>query len=384
MVKNELRFYNNLHTQVGDLQNVLATPGCFKQVPESWHVIITDIENSTAIFEKGDQQLIHLAATGCIVACLNIAREQDLEVPFFFGGDGATLLVPDSIRDACINALILHQERCALNFNFFLRVGSRRVSEISNVGATIKIAKFKRNTLHTMPLVIGNGLKLAEQQLKENKTDKEQVRSLMPFNLNLNGMECKWDRIKPPQETQQVLSLIVHAVQEHEQHVLFSDVLTIINKVYGSDQKRNPISTTRLKLVNSLSQLRNEVEVKMGSIAILNLLKAYVRSLMARVFVTYTASGKQYLEDMVNLTETLMIDGSINTVITGTPSQRERLLKELDILEQTHKVRYGFHTSARSVLSCYVVGTDDYHIHFLDGEEGGYTRASKILKAKLV
>jgi hypothetical protein len=235
-----------------------------------------------------------------------------------------------------------------------------------------------------MPLVVGNGLKLAEQQIKDNESTVEESLNGIPFNLNLTGMECKWEKIKPPQKTQEVLSLIINAVQELEQHAVFGQVISLIDNIYGSDQNRNPVSTAKLHIVNSVKQLRNEVRMKLGNTAFLNMLQSMLRSVMARVFVNYTSSGKQYLEDMVNLTETLMIDGSINTVITGTQEQRLRLISELDKLERNDNITYGYHISQQSVLSCYVTATDDYHIHFLDGEDGGYTRASKILKKKYV
>jgi len=382
MTEINAHFYKNLFSQVGSLKQVIATKSCFTNVPDSWHIVVTDVENSTAIFEKGDQQLVHLAATGSIVACLNIARAQGIEIPFFFGGDGATLLIPDSLKDTCLHALSLHRERCALNFNFHLRVGSRQVRQIKQQGATIQIAKYKRNELHTMPLVLGSGLKIAEQQIKDTIKQLE-PHTNQPFNLNLNGMECKWDKIKPPEETQEVLSLIIHAVNEYEQPPVFSEVLALIDTIYGSDKSRNPISTARLHMVNSVQQLRNEVQMNVGNVPVVALLQSLLRSVVGRFFVSYTSDGKQYLRDMVNLTETLMIDGSINTVITGTAQQRMDLLDKLTALEDKGTVNYGYHISQRSVISCYVTATDDYHIHFLDGEDGGYTRASKILKKKV-
>jgi hypothetical protein len=33
-------------------------------------------------------------------------------------------------------------------------------------------------------------------------------------------------------------------------------------------------------------------------------------------------------------------------------------------------------------MSCYVRDWDDGHIHFVDGSEGGYTKAAKLIKAK--
>src|SRR5205085_2077530 len=93
--------------------------------------------------------------------------------------------------------------------------------------------------------------------------------------------------------------------------------------------------------------------------------------------------GKQYLESLVAMSDTLVIDGKINTVMSGTGAQRNQLEKFLNELELAKEILYGIHISKASVMSCYVRNMDDGHIHFVDGAEGGYTKAAKILKAKL-
>jgi hypothetical protein len=85
----------------------------------------------------------------------------------------------------------------------------------------------------------------------------------------------------------------------------------------------------------------------------------------------------------VELTDTLTIDGRINTVISGTPQQRKLLSSYLDHLEEKGKIKYGLHVSEQSVMSCYVrdMKKGD-HIHFVDGAGGGYTKAANQLKNK--
>jgi hypothetical protein len=84
------------------------------------------------------------------------------------------------------------------------------------------------------------------------------------------------------------------------------------------------------------------------------------------------------------MSDTLVMDGRINTVISGDKIQRFQLLKALDELEQAGEVLYGIHVSGDSVMSCYVRDLKDGHIHFVDGAEGGYTRAARQLKTKLI
>jgi hypothetical protein len=155
-----------------------------------------------------------------------------------------------------------------------------------------------------------------------------------------------------------------------------------MEQVYGDDVIRHPVTAKKLNMVHNLSSIKAEVQMKFKSLAKIKIVSSWWRGFIASWFTKNTSKGKNYLDDMIQLTETILLDGSINTVITGTPLQRTQLLNYLDQLENEHLLSYGYYTSSSSVLSCFVTAIDDYHIHFLDGDNGGYTRASKMLKAK--
>ena len=78
-----------------------------------------------------------------------------------------------------------------------------------------------------------------------------------------------------------------------------------------------------------------------------------------------------------------MLDGRVNTVITGTKQQRIELVNALEEMEQQKEIVYGLHVCDESIMSCYVRNRQDQHIHFVDGSGGGYTQAAKMLKRKL-
>jgi hypothetical protein len=374
-------FYSQLHLHHGALYELLLDETAFTEVPKEWNIIVTDIKNSTQAVQEGKQQLVNLAATGSIVACLNISRAKGIDIPFFFGGDGATLLVPNEILPDCLFALQLHQERCSLSFDFYLRVGHRNVSQLKDQGAQLKIAKYKRNDLHRMPIILGDALQIAERSIKES--EPQAALEQMAYNLDLQGMECKWDKIKPPQKGNEVLTLIISAATVASQSELYSEVLNKIDLIYGEDTIRHPISAGKLKMVHHLSRFKNEVQMKYKEVTAGKVAASWWRSVAASIFTQYTRPGKNYLHELIQLTETLLLDGSINTVITGEAAQRDELLAYLDQLEGEDKLKYGYYTSSSSILSCFVTAVDDYHIHFLDGDNGGYTQASKVLKAKM-
>ncbi|WP_304015454.1 DUF3095 family protein [Nonlabens dokdonensis] len=381
MQSTESTFYQDLHLHYGKLHELIADEQVFSKVPHSWNIVVTDVENSTKAVSEGKQQVVNLAATGSIVACLNISREGGIEIPFFFGGDGATIIVPDEILEECLFALQLHQERCSISFDFYLRVGHRKVGAMIEQGASLQILKYKRNDLHIMPVILGNALQMAEAEIK-SANQKIPAKDL-PYNLNLEGMECKWDKIKPPKNENEILTLIIQSTIVEEQSSVYSNVLERIDDIYGDDSIRHPVTAKRLKMVHKLSRLKNEVKMKFSHLTNKKLAASWWRSVMGSWFTKYTSTGRDYLNDLIQLTETLLIDGAINTVISGKKKQREELLEYLNSLEAQGSIVYGFYSSNSSILSCFVTAIDDYHIHFLDGDNGGYTQASKVLKPKL-
>jgi len=58
------------------------------------------------------------------------------------------------------------------------------------------------------------------------------------------------------------------------------------------------------------------------------------------------------------------------------------LVEALDKIESEGEIMYGIYVSNESVMSCYVRSLSEKHIHFVDGAEGGYTRAANVVKQK--
>jgi hypothetical protein len=74
MLHKDSSFYSQLHLHHGALHELLLDETAFTEVPQEWNIIVTDIKDSTQAVQDGKQQLVNLAATGSIVACLNISR----------------------------------------------------------------------------------------------------------------------------------------------------------------------------------------------------------------------------------------------------------------------------------------------------------------------
>lgn len=373
-------FYTNLPVQAVSLSRLLGEKSFFRRVPADWQVVITDVKKSTRAVEEGLHENVNLIATGSIVAVLNIVYRHGITIPYFFGGDGATFLVPSFLLQEVLYALVLHQENTAKNFDLYLRVGHVPVADLYAQGEDLLLSKLQTTGNFTIPVMLGKGLGLAEKIIK----GEDYVLSRLEAEalLDLSGMQCRWDRIRPPEAYDEVVSLIVIAAEGTDQSGVFKTVIDIIERLYGSPEMRTPISLKALKLKPTLRNLGREIRVRLGKKNFLALLKTWLTTLIGPLYFK-TRKGKKYLNSLVEMSDTLVIDGRINTVISGTQRQREALEAALNELEQKGKIIYGLFVSQDSVLSCYVRDMNDHHIHFVDGSEGGYTHAAGIMKGKM-
>lgn len=375
------KFYSELRENQVPLQELLSRDSLFHHIPDNWHVIITDITNSTAAVQSGLHQTVNLIATGSIVTVLNVTFRANITIPFFFGGDGATFIVPPTVIDSAMSALLKFKENTLKNFNIDLRAGTIPVSSIYQEGHELRISKFKSSQTLYIPIVLGTGLQYAEKVIKGDDYLYPE-RAQQQSELDLTGMSCRWDKIAPPENHDEVVTLLAVSGAEVKQAEAFRKVIALLDQIYGKPEKRQPISINKLKLKTTFNRIELEMRASFNEGNFFKKFYQWFTQLLGHLYFK-TRRGKDYLSRLVNMSDTLVIDGRINTVISGTNSQRLRLQENLDELEQQGIIKFGLHVSTDAVMSCYVRDLKDDHIHFVDGSEGGYTNAASVLKVKL-
>ena len=122
---------------------------------------------------------------------------------------------------------------------------------------------------------------------------------------------------------------------------------------------------------------------KIGKHQMTYLISNWFITLIGTYYFKYFDAGKLYKYRVTQLSDTIMLDGFLNTVISGTNSQVNKLKIVLDELEKDKKIIYGIHITHASIMSCYIEDRKEKHIHFVDGTEGGYTSAAMMFKEKL-
>ncbi|MDW5290789.1 DUF3095 family protein [Formosa sp. PL04] len=380
-----INFYTELKNSGNNLVDLLASESLFSDVPNTWHVVVVDIQNSTQAVDEGKHHQVNLTATGAIISVLNIIRKekQSIEIPYFFGGDGATFILPTLFLNKIILILENYSLHIKRNTNLILRVGHISVAYLSTQKAGLKIAKHQLTDQLSIPIVLGNGLKKAEEIIKNN-FEENNISHFEKDLLNLEGMECRWKQINPTQSQKKVICLLLDAVNETDQRAIYRAIINQMNTVFGTFKSRQPIKSNNLSLDFSLLKIWEEMKISLVNKNLIYLIKNWIATLFGKLYLNLSPNGKQYLKQIGQLSHTFMLDGMINTIFTAEQQNIDLFIDYLNRLEKDNKIIYGIHITHASVMSCYVLDRKTKHSHFVDGTEGGYTSAAKMFKEKLL
>lgn len=384
---NELNFYKDLLPLQLPITDILYDHN-FSQIPPSWYIIIADVKNSTTAVNNGRHNDVNLVAAGSLIAALNICKNRKIEVPYFFGGDGGSLLVPQPILKEVLAGLTLHNQNCQKYFALEMHIGFMSIQEVLEAGRTIKITKHKIDNFFHKALIIGNGMQYAEKQIKHAANLEEPINKYHQRRLSLTGLECRWDRVSPPVAEHNVVCYLIEPLQLENQLSTFHNVLSQMETIFGDIKNRNPLSIDRLKLLLSFNRLKKEMLAKYGRWKITYFISSFLKTIFGWFVFKFHVNTPEfdtqyYIEQLISHADTLMIDGRINTIIAGTPQQHTQFLTYLSDQENAGQLLFGHYSNKESVITCYIENYKDKHVHFLDGADGGYTEAAKELKIKI-
>ena len=281
-------FFKKLIPHNIPLRKLLGDERLFEKVPENWHIVVADIEESTQAIANGLHNEVNLAATGSIVAVLNQLKKykSKIKIPYFFGGDGATFIVPPGILKDVLYVLNTQRIRVKKNLKLDLRVGSIAVKEMYKQGHSLNIAKIRLNEYLITPVALGTALKHAEKVIK-NTYEEDAKEIITRKKLDLTGMECRWDEIEPPKSEQKVVCLLINCKDEKSQRVIYQEIITKIDLIFGDLHERQPITTLKLKLDTTLDKIRKEMYARIGKYNMIYLIKNWLVTGFGKYYFKY-------------------------------------------------------------------------------------------------
>ena len=377
---------------ISDFYDIFHSSSYYR-VPRSWHVVMTDVVNSTQAIEAGRYKEVNTA--GCITAMAISNIKKDMQFPFLFGGDGMTYLIPDELLEPVKNVLADTRSLVKEVFSLDLRAGIVPVAELYRRGAKIRVAKVHVSDSYQQAIIAGSGGDLAESMLKNpSPANPWLIPDDWPVSskADYSGFTCRWNDV--PSSKGVTISLIVKARGENarEQAEGMRAVLAGIRSLLGSQDTYHPLNTQGLQASVRESYRENRVMTRTrGGIGY------FLYGLMLRVMIPvmkfiirFRVPMRAQGMEVRNLKQHFLMnadfqkfDGSLKMVLALSDDLSRRLEAFLEERRKQGQLFYGIHRSDRALMTCLMHMKSGNEVHFVDAADGGYALAAKSMKGQI-
>jgi hypothetical protein len=354
----------------------------YATVPDDWLIAVSDIKGSTQAVAKGQGANVNFAAAAMIASLTNLVGP----LPHQFGGDGAVALVPPGHDAEARKVLARTRAFAKREFGLDQRVGLVAVAALAERGVGLAVAKYEPAPGMAYAAFRGGGIELLEKSVKGRGDATLESLAAIPAELDdgeppdLTGLSCRWTPIKAARG--QIVSLVARGAD----HATLHAELAVVAGV----PSLNAVSIAGLKPRWPPKGLMREARArhKKGSLAVMTL-KVAAETLLAYFFVKNgwkagTFDAKRYTQEVADGAVDFARSDDTLYMVFDCPAERVALVRDfLDDRAKAGRLRYGMSLSDHAVMACLVVSmTDGRHVHFVDGGEGGYTRAATEMKGK--
>ncbi len=384
------RFYADLPIRDSFLE--VAQARNFSPAPEDWHILLSDVVSSTKAINEGRYKDVNIVGAATLIAVLNAV--EGFDIPFVFGGDGATLLVPAELLEVVKPVLVSTRHMARDAFALDLRVGVVPVTAVREAGLELNIAKVRLSERFNLAAFSGGGLGYADSLVKDPREGE-------PYRLeadedrgaaDFSGLECRWNPV--PSKRGEIVSLLVAGMSDSSDvnaHI-YRQVIEEIDAIFGDEHDFHPVSNDLLSL--SFTQLGHMSEyllknfrssptlkkLKLASMQIGTRLGDF--AMRHKINLPPVRWGR-YRDDIVRNSDYRKFDEMIRMVISADAAQRSRLDAYLEKRYQNREVAYGTHVADSALLTCLIFEREGGHLHFVDGANGGYAQAAVGLKERI-
>lgn len=361
-------------------------PSWYQQAPRSWLLVITDVEGSTKAIEEGRYKDVNALGVASIVAVRNAMP--DVDMPFVFGGDGATMLCPKSRLEQIAPALRGLQERATTAFELGMRAGIVPIDELLDAGHDVLVARYRASEHATFAMFAGSGLTEGERWVKDPERGTAYAVQPGDAAADFTGFECRWEPV--PSQKGEVVCILVQAIvaDRREAARVYREIIEQLEMILEGDGR--PVGVERLKVAASAAAYRTEAALKTGAGSgvthTFTKLKTMALARMAKGSLENDVDGLvhgAYRKEVAANTDFRKFDDTLRMVLDVTLEQKAAIERYLGAEHDAGRVVYGVHGAPSATMTCVITKREGDHVHFVDGSDGGYALAAKQMKAQL-
>lgn len=374
-------FYESLKPM--DASANIFDPRHYVRAPGSWCVAVSDIKGSTAAVAEGRHSDINFSAAAMIAALTNFCGS----LPYQFGGDGAVALIPPEYENDARRILARVRKFARDNFRLDLRIGLVSVQTLRTYSTDILVGRYEPSPGNAYAVFLGGGMEILEQAVKQRGDPRLHRQSIVDESEDdgeppdLEGLSCRWTPLKSSQG--RMVSLVVRCTEHGEIH-------NALCRLVGVESLK-AASLDILKTRWPPKGLVREARARRGKgLLWLWIAKVGIDTLVAfLVFRLKLHLGafdpEQYRCEIAENAVDFARSDDVLALTFDCPTDRLELVRSyLEERSNRSELDYGLHESDHAIMTCLVASiTDNQHVHFVDGGDGGYTKAATQLKARL-
>lgn len=390
------RFYTDLPA-FDDFDRV-ADPTAFSSVPGDWIVVVADIRGSTQAIADGRYKDVNMVGAACITAATNAVDPSIGAIAYVFGGDGATLLVPESliasVREALIGAAVLARR----DFGFELRIGAVPVSDLRADGLDVTVGKLRLSPGNELAMLGGGGIAEADRRIKAEPEPQvaTDARYRIPISEeagepDMTGLSCRWEPLKAQRGVMLCLMVLALPDAAQDRRAVYDRLLRDVETILDGDlQSASPVTPQTLRYKWIPKGLRMEARLTRGrrptwvrfASLVLETLIQFVLEKTNQSFGGYDAPA--YREELRGNSDYRRFDDVLRLILDCTQAQADRIIELLKEKRSAGEIAYGLHQADHALMTCLVFNlSEGEHVHFVDGGLGGFTAASRGFKQQL-
>ncbi|SEE60590.1 Protein of unknown function [Rhizobiales bacterium GAS191] len=361
----------------------VVDPSLYRPLPEDDLIGMTDVVNSTRAIQDGRYKAVNMAGAAAITAVMNAVPGESF--PFVFGGDGATLAVSlrheAPVRDALARTSAFARDELGLD----LRAALIPLSAVRAAGGDVRLAWFEPNPHVRYAMFSGGGLVFAEQAMKAGRfaIDAAPVGQ----RPDLAGLSCRYMPVASRNGV--ILSLIVKLAEGARESEFARAVMDILSMLRALDRDGHPVPAEGPPVNWPPQGLDLEARASRRSES-LALRKFKLRLITAASWFILKTGMKvgsfdpaHYRRQTTQNTDFRKFDDGLRMTIDCSAETADSVERRLGELRASGVLSFGAFRQKQALVTCIVPDPmHDDHMHFVDGAEGGYALAARMLKGE--
>ncbi len=370
---------------IRDFAREATLPGCYTALGPDWSLAVADVVGSTRLASEGRHRDVNFVAGAVIAVLTEVLRQPPCEPACQFGGDGAIAAVPPGSRSAAADALAALADWAGTEMDVPLRVGIVPVRELLDEGLEVMAALQDFGQGNAFGHFLGSGIATAESWVKADP--RRQIVPRPGPLPGLDGLSCRWRPVPARRGT--ILCIIADPIPPGTKG------LEVITRLQAGIERIIPTGTAaplgngeplrlRLPTTESLGlELRTEPHRRRLSRMVRAIAGTGLLWLADRTGIRVgILDARRYRRTMAERSDYRKEAGGPRYVLDVTLDEAAAIEALLERYAQAGEILYGTAHADSTTITC-VVGdfAADRHVHFVDGAELGFWRASVQLKA---